>query len=256
MLNRQWHLALTLGVVLASTACASKSFVTENLDGHAAAVDKRIGAVERSVEENTERTRATAAHLGEVDTTATTALDTATDAAASAQQAGENASVAMRRTAALEAANRQLLFELVLSEDHDQFRFADATLPETAVTKLDDLITRLHDHPSGVNVEIEGHTDETGTTEYNKRLGLKRADSVRRYLHEHHRLPLHKINLISYGEKKPIAPNDTREGRAKNRRVVVRVLATDPMPGATAVTAGDAPLPQLSQPATSHKARD
>ena len=70
--------------------------------------------------------------MGEVDTTATTALDAANDAAASAHQADENASNAMRRAESLEAVNRQLLFEIVLSEDHGQFRFADAALPDAA----------------------------------------------------------------------------------------------------------------------------
>jgi outer membrane protein OmpA-like peptidoglycan-associated protein len=48
---------------------------------------------------------------------------------------------------------------------------------------------------------------------------------VKRYLHEQHQMPLHKMNVISYGEEKPVAPNNTRAGRAKNRRVVVRVMS-------------------------------
>jgi outer membrane protein OmpA-like peptidoglycan-associated protein len=59
---------------------------------------------------------------------------------------------------------------------------------------------------------------------YNTRLGLARADTVKDYFYQH-QVPLHKINVISYGETKPVAPNDTRAGRAQNRRVVVRVLS-------------------------------
>jgi len=47
---------------------------------------------------------------------------------------------------------------------------------------------------------------------------------VKRYLYEHHQVPLHKINVISYGEDKPVAPNKTKDGRAQNRRVVIKVL--------------------------------
>ena len=54
---------------------------------------------------------------------------------------------------------------------------------------------------------------------------MERANNTRRYLHEAHQLPLHKISIISYGEDQPVAPNDTSEGRAQNRRVVLRVLA-------------------------------
>ena len=48
---------------------------------------------------------------------------------------------------------------------------------------------------------------------------------MKRYLYEQHQIPLHKINVISYGEEKPVAPNNTRDGRAQNRRVVIKVLA-------------------------------
>jgi len=48
---------------------------------------------------------------------------------------------------------------------------------------------------------------------------------VKQYLYTQHQIPLHKINVISYGEDKPVAPNNTRAGRAMNRRVVVRVLS-------------------------------
>ena len=58
----------------------------------------------------------------------------------------------------------------------------------------------------------------------NYKLGLERAEAVKRYLYEQHQVPLHKINVISYGEEKPIAPNKTKAGRAQNRRVVIKVL--------------------------------
>jgi peptidoglycan-associated lipoprotein len=48
---------------------------------------------------------------------------------------------------------------------------------------------------------------------------------VKRYLYMQHQVPLHKINVISYGEQKPVSPNNTRDGRAQNRRVVIRVLS-------------------------------
>jgi len=60
---------------------------------------------------------------------------------------------------------------------------------------------------------------------FNENLGLERAEAVKRYLYEQHQIPLHKMNVISYGEEKPIAPNTNREGRAQNRRVVVKVLS-------------------------------
>ena len=48
---------------------------------------------------------------------------------------------------------------------------------------------------------------------------------MKRYLYEQHRIPLHKMNVISYGAEKPASPNNTRDGRAQNRRVVIRIVA-------------------------------
>ena len=56
-------------------------------------------------------------------------------------------------------------------------------------------------------------------------IGMKRAEALKEYLYTQHQIPLHKINVISYGEDKPVAPNNTRAGRAMNRRVVIRVLS-------------------------------
>jgi outer membrane protein OmpA-like peptidoglycan-associated protein len=61
--------------------------------------------------------------------------------------------------------------------------------------------------------------------EVNDKLGLARAEAAKKYLYDTYQIPLHKINVISYGEEKPVSPNNTRDGRAQNRRVVIRVLS-------------------------------
>ena len=91
--------------------------------------------------------------------------------------------------------------------------------------KLDDLATKLKANPAGNFIEIEGHTDSTGSPAANDKLGLARAENVKRYLYETYQIPLHKMNVITFGESKPVAPNNTRDGRAQNRRVVIKVLA-------------------------------
>jgi outer membrane protein OmpA-like peptidoglycan-associated protein len=91
--------------------------------------------------------------------------------------------------------------------------------------RLDEVINQLKADPKNVFIEIEGHTDNVGDKVYNEKLGMERAEAVKRYMYEAHQIPLHKINVISYGEDKPVAPNKTRDGRAQNRRVVVRVLS-------------------------------
>jgi len=211
-------------VLVGTTACATKGYVTTKVEERTRTVERRVNEVERSLEDTTVGTGRNAARIAEVDHTATAALETADTAVGASARAQSTANDAEGGVRDLATAGRRLLFEVILTEDHGQFGFADASLPSATSTKLDEFVTRVGALAAGVHVEIEGHTDATGPADYNTRLALRRAEAVRRYLHERHGLPLHKINLISYGEEKPAAPNDTIEGRATNRRVVVRVL--------------------------------
>ena len=117
------------------------------------------------------------------------------------------------------------MFEVVLSEDQGNFKFAKTTLPDEAKMRLDEVVAMLKSDPKGAYFEIEGHTDNVGDAKINERIGLERAEAVKRYLYEQHQIPLHKMNVISYGKERPVAPNKTKAGRAQNRRVVIKVLA-------------------------------
>lgn len=79
---------------------------------------------------------------------------------------------------------------------------------------------------SGASVRIEGHTDSLGPDQYNQRLSQKRAESVKRYLVQHSTLPPERLVAEGYGKSRPIAPDDTPEGRSQNRRVQVVNLGT------------------------------
>ncbi len=229
MVQRVWLVSLfTLLVFGGATACATKGYVKTRVDE----VNAEVDSVERSVEETQAQARKNASRIDEVDRTANSAMQSADaagsaakSAGAAAAQAGAAADQANDKVAAIETAARRLLFEVVISEDQGQFAFNKTELPDPAKAKLDELVERLKTYDKGVWVEIEGHTDATGPKEINERIGLERAETVKRYLHEQHQVPLHKINVISYGEDKPAAPNNTRDGRAQNRRIVIRVLA-------------------------------
>jgi outer membrane protein OmpA-like peptidoglycan-associated protein len=71
---------------------------------------------------------------------------------------------------------------------------------------------------------LEGGTDSTGPADYNYGLSERRADAVIQYLAAQHNIPAHKIYLIGLGKDKPVESNQTRAGRAKNRRVDVRLM--------------------------------
>ena len=163
--------------------------------------------------------------ITEVDTKAGEAQSAATKAQQAANSANEAAAAVNTRAEAIETANRKLLYEVVISEDQGKFRFGAAELPDEAKSAIDAMVNNLKEQKSAVWIEIEGHTDNVGDKVYNEQLGMERAEAVKRYLYEQHQVPLHKINVISYGEDKPVAPNRTRDGRAQNRRVVIKVLA-------------------------------
>jgi outer membrane protein OmpA-like peptidoglycan-associated protein len=211
-------LAFTLAV---APACATKKFVREEVGQ----VNDKVGTMGKSLEETQERVRTAEGRITEVDSKAAAAQNSATQAQQSASAAGDAATAVGTRADAIEAASRKLLFEVVLSEDQGQFKFGAIELPEEAAGAIDQMVSSLQNQKSAVWIEVEGHTDNVGDKTYNERLGLERAEAVKRYLHEKHQVPLHKINVISYGEDKPAAPNRTREGRAQNRRVVIKVLA-------------------------------
>ena len=206
-------------------ACATKGFVRTSVGE----VNDKVSTMGTSLEETQERVRTAEGKIVEVDGKAVAANEAAAKANAAAADAANKAvevgTTAERRAAGIEAETRKLIFETVLSEDQGKFKLGKAELPEDAAAALDAMVNNLKADKKAVWVEIEGHTDNVGDAKYNEQLGLMRAESVKRYLYEKHQVPLHKINVISYGEQKPAAPNNTRDGRAQNRRVVIKVLA-------------------------------
>jgi peptidoglycan-associated lipoprotein len=218
-------LAFTVAV---APACATKKFVRTSVGE----VNSKVDTLSGTVEETQSRTKANEGRIGEVDQKAEMAgksaaeARSAADAAAmAAKAANEKAAAVEAKAGAIETASRRLVYEVTLSEDQGNFKFGKTTLPDEAKARIDEVINQLKADPKGVYIEIEGHTDNVGAKETNEQIGMERAENVKRYIYEQHQVPLHKINVISYGEDKPVAPNKTRAGRAQNRRVVIRVLS-------------------------------
>jgi peptidoglycan-associated lipoprotein len=214
--------------VAGTTACATKGYV-KNQVGQ---VSNKVDTLSTSLEETQERTRKNEARIGEVDTkagaaqtSATQAQQAATTADGKAVAAADSARMAAEKADAVDKSSKRLVYEVVLSEDSGNFKFNAVTLPDEAKAQIDQLVTRLKADPKGAYFEIEGHTDNTGDKMINERIGLERAEAVKRYLYEQHQIPLHRMNVISWGEEKPVTGNKSRTERAQNRRVVIRVLA-------------------------------
>ena len=104
------------------------------------------------------------------------------------------------------------------------FRSGSAVLLPDSKTKLDDIATKAL-NAKGYVLEVSGYADTTGTVERNRILSQRRADAVIRYLVENHNSPLRRIvTPYGYGESHPVAENTSREGRAQNRRVEIKLL--------------------------------
>jgi peptidoglycan-associated lipoprotein len=208
-------------VALGGSACATKKMVKQRVGE----VDNKVDTLSKSVEENQERTRANEGRIGEVDSKAQAANQKAAAAGQRADEAIGAAGKVNARADAIEAASKRLVFEVVLSEDKGGFKFGQTKIPADMQSQIDQLVSQLKANPNGGYIEIEGHTDNIGDPQTNYKIGLERAEAVKRYLYENQQIPLHKMNVISYGEEKPVAPNKTKDGRAQNRRVVIKVLA-------------------------------
>lgn len=104
------------------------------------------------------------------------------------------------------------------------FKFDSANLTDEGKAALDEVASAVMSSPDMFLV-LEGHTDNTGDKAYNVRLGERRIETVKRYLAVDKGVPVYKIEEISFGADKPVAPNDSKEGREQNRSVTLTVLA-------------------------------
>jgi peptidoglycan-associated lipoprotein len=197
--------------LIAASGCVTKKAWRENVES----TDTRVKGVESGLETQEKRTSDLAA---ETDTRINQVKGTAEQAVEIGNQAMTKAETAEKM------ARGKILWTVTLSDDSVRFSFDGDKVPDGAQAILDDLANKVKSMDRAVYLEIEGHTDNIGSDEYNQRLAAMRAEAVRNYLAEKDGIPLHAMNIISFGETKPVAANTTSEGRAKNRRVVVRVL--------------------------------
>jgi len=116
-----------------------------------------------------------------------------------------------------------LVMTATVKSNDAKFGFDSAALTPEAKSVLDAFVQKLVAENRGVYIEIQGHTDSTGSDEVNKALGQKRAEAVMMYLYTQYKIPLHRMSVVSLGSAMPVADNGTRDGRAQNRRVEILV---------------------------------
>ena len=203
---------------LLGTGCASKGFVTKSLAGEREKVQQQLAEMSGQIETSQSDISEHESHLGQHDTEIA-GLD------ARADEISETAREALERAnEAGKLAEGRFVSETVLATDALRFGFESAELSDEAAEVLAELASQLVEDDADVFIEIQGHTDSTGPAAYNETLGMQRAMAVRDHLYKEHRVPLHRMAVFSYGEEAELASNDSREGRAQNRRVSLIVL--------------------------------
>lgn len=123
--------------------------------------------------------------------------------------------------------NLKLEHRLIIDmKEGANFEFNSAALPDSAKQKIDEFLSNLKvDLTDDKNVVllVAGHTDSSGSDEYNYELGKRRANAVSSYLVTQKKIDPLQVVTVSYGENSPITENDTRDGRARNRRVEILI---------------------------------
>lgn len=188
------------------------------VDGRVTAVDGRVSQLDTKTNERFEGVKT---EVQAVDQKAAGAQSAAAGAKSTADQA-----VTGVTTLDEKFQNRNLYS--VAQEKAILFKFDSAKLDPKYQTDLEDLSTALTQNPNAI-ILLEGRTDAKGDPDYNVKLGERRVDSVKRYLTVEKGIPVYRIHEISFGAAKPVAQNNSKEGREQNRAVVVQVL----VPGKT-----------------------
>jgi outer membrane protein OmpA-like peptidoglycan-associated protein len=207
----------------ATVGCASKNYVrqettplinkTNELDDLNAKNSNAIKDVDARAQAGIQQVTAQAAAVDQ-------------KAQAAAEQAGQaqtQADNAVHRVDSLQNTVANLDNYRVVTETAVHFGFDKDNLTKTAQDALDQLATDVAS-AKGYIVTVEGGTDSVGNADYNYSLSERRANAVIQYLAAKHSIPAHKIYLIGLGKDKPVDSNKTRDGRAKNRRVDVRLM--------------------------------
>jgi outer membrane protein OmpA-like peptidoglycan-associated protein len=213
------------------TLVADKVKFTDNDYGVARSIESRVTPVETRVTTtegrvDTAETRISAAEQNAQRLSAV--ANTARGGAKAAQETADNALAAAKAASADVQATNDRISQIDNYEAKQNitvnFKVNSAVLSDDAKAALDEIAQQAKTE-KGYLIQVTGYASADGSEAKNRVLSERRADAVRRYLAENHDIPLHRmINPFGFGELKPVAENDTRDGRKQNRRVEVAIL--------------------------------
>ena len=229
-----------LAVALATGGCATKKYVRNTVSPVSAKVDQ----VSDQTSKNSQNIEDTRNQVKQVDEKATNGINAAKERAEAADTHAGDAS--NRADKAQQSANQAQqaadknrqdiggLRDVVANIDDYKlqtsvsvpFKFNHYRLDDESRGQLDKLAGDVKSDRRYF-ISVEGFTDQTGSKEYNEALSRRRADAVVQYLVAQHEIPIYRIHMIGLGDQKPVDDARSREARAKNRRVEVKVFSAD-----------------------------
>jgi len=245
-MNRASLVIMLAASMVATVGCASKNYVRQQTTP----IINKTNELDDLTAQNTKS-------IKDVDARAQSGIQQVTTAAAAAdekaQAAGQQAALAqtsadnaVQRVGVLSDAVANLDNYRTVSESAVHFGFDKDFLTKDAKDELDKLATAVP-NTKGYIITVEGGTDAVGPADYNYGLSERRASAVIQYLGSKYDIPAHKIYVIGLGKDKPVDDNKTREGRAANRRVNVRLMTNttgeNPQAPAAAPSATANPAP-------------
>ncbi len=217
-----WMLAaLAVGSV---TGCATKNYVrtqTAPLVEHTGQLEDKTAANGRAIHDMDERAQS---GIKQAQGAADSATQNAQSAAKAASDAETAANDAVHRADSLDSVVKGLDSYKQMADVSVTFGFDKAVLTDDDKAQLDSFAGQLGSTQSYI-LEVTGGTDSTGPAQYNYDLSQRRADAVVQYLAAKYSIPAHRFYLIGIGKDQEVAPNNTAEGRKKNRRVEVQLLS-------------------------------
>jgi outer membrane protein OmpA-like peptidoglycan-associated protein len=224
---------LALATVLLTSGCATKKYVRTEVDSSthqlSARIDNNEQAIKSSqneIEELNGLTRDQSQKIAVLDN-GVKQIDSKAQQALNTGEAAQNtANKAVNQVSTLENKFQNRNHYAVLNEEQVRFKFNSAKLDPSFKKVLDDLAHQIKQNPDVILI-MEGRTDATGPRDYNIELGQKRLQAVIRYLVVEQEVPMNRISQLSFGADRPIAANKTKEGRAQNRSVVLRVMGPE-----------------------------
>ncbi|HJZ66791.1 MAG TPA: OmpA family protein [Blastocatellia bacterium] len=209
--------------VLIGNACATKKYVRNRVNERATPLESRTGELEETSRRNTQDIGRLGRDVEDVRQRTDRAQSQADRAASSAEQANTRVTGVEHSFSDLRANLDKYTVQKTVTVG---FKAGKSELSPEATASLDELASQIKDR-NGFLLEIEGFASSEGKADLNERLSQARSEAVKRYMAERHNVPLFRMSIIGMGITRPVADNETKEGREQNRRVEVRLLTNN-----------------------------